>query len=69
MKTTDKLTSGPWRKSSYSGGQSGQCVEVAETYALVGIRDSKNPEGGHLSIGRPAFAALVWRVKAGDLNL
>ncbi|MEO6083838.1 MAG: DUF397 domain-containing protein [Umezawaea sp.] len=29
-----------WRKSSYSGGNSGQdCVEVAES----SVRDSKNP--------------------------
>lgn len=30
-----------WRKSSHSGGEGGQCVEVAHTKAV--IRDSKNP--------------------------
>ncbi|TDD93010.1 DUF397 domain-containing protein [Actinomadura rubrisoli] len=58
-----------WRKSSYSGGESGQCVEVAQASALVGIRDSKNPQAGHLTVDRAAFAALVSQVKSGDLNL
>lgn len=31
-----------WRKSSRSG-QEGNCVELAHT--LVGVRDTKNPDG------------------------
>lgn len=31
-----------WRKSSYSGGDNGECVEVAHT--CDAFRDSKNPE-------------------------
>jgi hypothetical protein len=58
-----------WRKSSYSGGESGQCVEIAQAPGLVGIRDSKTPAAGHLTVDRAAFAALVTRVKAGDLDL
>ena len=68
MKTTD-TTFAQWRKSSYSGGESGQCVEVAQAPALVGIRDSKNPDAGHLAVDRSAFADLVTRVKAGALDL
>jgi hypothetical protein len=30
-----------WRKSSFSGSNGGNCVEVANT--LVALRDSKNP--------------------------
>lgn len=58
-----------WRKSSYSGGESGQCVEVAQAPALVGIRDSKNPHAGHLAVTTSAFGRLIARVKAGDLDL
>ncbi|MFD0857320.1 DUF397 domain-containing protein [Actinomadura adrarensis] len=58
-----------WRKSSYSGGESGQCVEVAQAPGLVGIRDSKNRAIGPLNMDRVVFAALVSKVKAGDLDL
>lgn len=68
MKTTG-TTFAQWRKSSHSGGDSGQCVEVAEAPSHVGIRDSKNPTVGHLTVDRAAFAALVSRVKAEDLDL
>jgi putative sterol carrier protein len=33
-----------WFKSTYSGDEGGQCVEVAEGTAAIHIRDSKNPE-------------------------
>ncbi|MGW5053944.1 DUF397 domain-containing protein [Actinokineospora sp. NPDC004072] len=36
-----------WRKSSFSGGNGGDCVEVA---AIGAVRDSKNPRGGMLVI-------------------
>ncbi|MUN38116.1 DUF397 domain-containing protein [Actinomadura litoris] len=55
-----------WRKSSYSGGggSGGQeCVEVAEVRSGIGLRDSKAPEAGHLSINRETFAVLVARLK------
>jgi hypothetical protein len=38
-----------WRKSSYSSDQA-NCVEVAVTEELVGVRDSKDPEGGALEL-------------------
>ncbi|MEU5990954.1 DUF397 domain-containing protein [Spirillospora sp. NPDC047418] len=68
MKVTD-FSSAHWRKSSRSGGQSGQCVEVAKASGLVGVRDSKSPEGGHLVLDRAAVSALLAQVKAGDLDL
>ncbi|TDD36878.1 DUF397 domain-containing protein [Actinomadura sp. KC06] len=58
-----------WRKSSHSGGESGQCVEVALTDAVIGLRDSKNPEAGHLSMSGAAFAELVAQAKVGALDL
>ncbi|NUP40446.1 MAG: DUF397 domain-containing protein, partial [Streptomyces sp.] len=32
-----------WFKSSYSGSEGGQCLEVATTPHTIHIRDSKNP--------------------------
>lgn len=45
-----------WRKSSLSETEA--CVEVANGPFVVGIRDSKRPEGGHLTIPHTAFHAL-----------
>lgn len=58
-----------WRKSSYSGGNGGQCVEVAEFPGAVGVRDSKNPTGPALEFERGAFAAFISGVKAGEYDL
>lgn len=44
-----------WRKSSYSAHDS-NCVEVAFG---VGVRDSKNPIGGHLPLNTVAYQALL----------
>ncbi|MBA9008005.1 MULTISPECIES: DUF397 domain-containing protein [Thermomonospora] len=52
-----------WRKSSHSGHNGGDCVEVARLDAGVGLRDSKNPAAGHLTVPPAAFAALLARVK------
>ena len=58
-----------WRKSSHSGGGSDNaCVEVALLAGGVGVRDSKNPDGGRLELGRGGFAELVTRVKRGELD-
>jgi hypothetical protein len=44
-----------WRKSSHSADQS-DCVELAHTATSGAIRDSKNPDGGHLEV---PFAGLI----------
>lgn len=62
------MTRPTWRESSHSGTE-GNCVEVADLDVVVGVRDSKNPEAGHLALDRSAFGALLARVKAGDLQL
>jgi hypothetical protein len=51
-----------WRKSSYSGGDNGDCIELAWAGAL---RDSKNPDGPQL---RVPLANLLDAVKADTLN-
>ena len=55
-----------WRKSSKSTNQGGECVEVAALANAIGVRDSKNPEGGHLVLTSEAFGRLVQRVKGLD---
>jgi len=51
-----------WRKSSYSGNNGGQCVEVAARGAVF-VRDSKNPDGPVLEV-----APEKWREFMGHLK-
>jgi hypothetical protein len=44
-----------WRKSSFSASDA-NCVEVA---FRTGVRDSKNPDAGHLTLRVDAYQALV----------
>jgi hypothetical protein len=43
-----------WRKSNYSNGTNGDCVEVAFA-AEVAVRDSKDPAGGLLTVSPSAW--------------
>jgi hypothetical protein len=57
-----------WRTSSYT--KEGNCVEIAELEnRVIGVRDSKNPSAGHLTVGRETLRGLVGRIKAGQLDL
>jgi Domain of unknown function (DUF397) len=59
-----------WRKSSYSSGNGGACVEVADNLpGVVAVRDSKNPEGPALVLSLEAFAALTAGIKAGSFRI
>jgi len=60
-------TIGPhWRKSRYSGNGGGNCVEVALNLpGVVAVRDSKNPDGGHLTFDTSAWEAFIADVKRG----
>ncbi|MFB7356097.1 DUF397 domain-containing protein [Streptomyces gardneri] len=51
-----------WKKSSYSGGAEGQCVEVAEAPAAVHIRDSKDQAGPSLTFTPAAFTQFASQV-------
>ncbi|MGP4010287.1 DUF397 domain-containing protein [Streptomyces sp. 4N124] len=50
-----------WRKSSYSGGSSGDCLEVndAALPTHVPIRDSKHPTGPAIVFSAPAWSVFV----------
>ena len=52
-----------WRKSSHSGGEGGNCVEVARLAPGVGVRDSKDAAGAVLR-----FAPNAWATFLADLG-
>ncbi|TMQ92130.1 DUF397 domain-containing protein [Actinomadura soli] len=57
------MTRQSWRKSSHSGTQQGDCVEVADLIPGIGIRDSKDPDLGHLTLTSESFAGLIRSLK------
>ncbi|WDV52580.1 DUF397 domain-containing protein [Streptomyces coeruleorubidus] len=58
------LGAATWHKSSYSGGDGGNCLEVTHDFpTLVPVRDSKNPEGPKLVFRTTAWAAFVANLK------
>jgi hypothetical protein len=61
------ITALQWRKSSYSGSGN-NCVEVASMAAAVAVRDSKNPDGGHLAFDAEDWRAFVRSIKRGGYN-
>ena len=65
---TMDLSSAPWRKSSYSGSNGGDCIEAATGFLadVVPVRDSKDPQGPALLLTTAAFASFVAAVKSGD---
>ncbi|MGC0421548.1 DUF397 domain-containing protein [Embleya sp. AB8] len=48
-----------WRKSSYSGSQGGNCVEVAPLTGTVGVHDSKVGNSPVVTTGAEAWAAFL----------
>lgn len=55
-----------WWKAKASNNNGG-CVEVGDLGDRVGIRDTKNRSGGHLTVTRASFRAFVADAKAGNL--
>ncbi|MEV0784100.1 DUF397 domain-containing protein [Streptomyces sp. NPDC050423] len=66
MANTDlDLSTVTWRKSTYSNGSGGDCLEVAAGLpGLVPVRDSKRPDGPALIVHAGAWAPFVEAVKA-----
>ncbi|GAQ51499.1 DUF397 domain-containing protein [Streptomyces acidiscabies] len=48
-----------WFKSSYSGAEGGQCVEVSARTTAVHVRDSKDTSLPHFSVSRDAWSGFV----------
>lgn len=70
------LSGAAWRTSSYSGGNGGQCVEVAAlpgspdgAQASWAVRDSKNPGDPVLAFSRGQWQRFTDQVKAGSAGL
>ena len=58
-----------WRKSSRSDTQGNECVEVADLSGLIGVRDSKDPDGPKLTFDAADWRAFTRRIKASEHNL
>ncbi|WP_075733062.1 DUF397 domain-containing protein [Streptomyces acidiscabies] len=64
----DASTLSGWRKSSYSGSQGGECVEVLDGYAAgVPVRDSKNLSGPAVIVPAGPWTSFLEAVKHGQL--
>lgn len=59
----DGMNDQAWRKSTYSGGNGGNCVEAADAPSMVLVRDTTNRDGGTLG-----FSAAAWRRFTGGLK-
>jgi len=58
------LSRAVWQKSSYSGGNGGQCVEVARNLpGIVAVRDSKDPDGPVIDVSPRAWIEFTEHVK------
>ena len=58
-----------WRKSTYSNGSGGNCVEVADLPNGRAVRDSKHPQGPILVFTTDQWRAFVHGIQAGSLPL
>ncbi|GHH53833.1 DUF397 domain-containing protein [Streptomyces candidus] len=64
VEPTDAL----WFKSTYSGGEGNECVEIALAGQVTGVRDSKAAGGPELAVAPAAFAAFLDGLKSGRLD-
>ncbi|WP_392871628.1 DUF397 domain-containing protein [Streptomyces sp. LN499] len=60
-KSVPTVPESAWFKSSYSSGEGGECVEVANATGAVHIRDSKVAAGPVLTVSPHAWAGFVGR--------
>ncbi len=67
MKTPD-LIGATWFKSSYSGPNSDNCVEVTHVDGMTAVRDSKNPGQAPLVFTRSEWDAFVGGAKDGEFD-
>lgn len=57
-----------WIKSSYSGGNGGDCVELCQEGDTILVRDSKDPDGPRLSFTKRELRAWVLGAKDGEFD-
>ena len=63
------LTGAVWQKSTRSGPNCDNCVEVAFVPGAVAVRDSKNPSGPALLFTIDEWDAFVGGAKDGEFDL
>ena len=57
-----------WRKSTYSNGTGGNCVEVADLPGGRAVRDSKHREGPVLVFTSDAWHAFVQGIESREVT-
>ncbi|MFC7385543.1 DUF397 domain-containing protein [Sphaerisporangium rhizosphaerae] len=63
------LRDAQWRKSTYSGGDGGNCVEVASNLtSIVAVRDTKNPSSPALACTPANWSTFLSGLKNGALG-
>ncbi|QKW07103.1 DUF397 domain-containing protein [Streptomyces sp. NA04227] len=67
--TADSSAFTGWTKSSYSGGDNGDCLEVAPGHDTVPVRDSKRAEGPVVLFPAHGWTSFVSAVKRGELSV
>ena len=55
-----------WRKSTFSGGNGSDCVEVGGSGPAVVVRDTKNRAGAALTFGPDAWRRFAATIKTTD---
>jgi hypothetical protein len=63
------LSRAQWFKSTRSGPNSDNCVEVAFIDQAIAVRDSQNPEGAALIFTPAEWDAFVGGAKDGEFDL
>ncbi|MFI8349877.1 DUF397 domain-containing protein [Streptomyces sp. NPDC085596] len=53
------MTGLEWFKSSYSGNDGPECVEVALAPAHIHVRDSKTTDGPHLTVSTDTWTTFL----------
>jgi len=56
------VTNRAWRKSSYSGSEGNDCVELSVGVADTHVRDSKSRDAATLRFSRDAFSAFLKQI-------
>ncbi len=57
-----------WRKASYSNGNGGDCVEVADLLDVTLVRDTKDRTRPAVAVSAASWVTFVEGVKLGDFG-
>jgi Domain of unknown function (DUF397) len=62
-------TDTPWRKSSYSGGNGGSCLEARRLNGMIEVRDTKDQgTGPTLRYTKQEWSAFLAGAKDGEFD-